>query len=158
MLLEKTKVCCKCKEEKILGEFRQRASEKDGLRKECKQCSSQQDTEYDNSENGKLRRIRYMQSETRKEYDKNRRKTPQYQARRIFYNALRRKDIIRPEICPDCGRKIAVEAHHEDYSQPLEVMWFCRECHCNFHNLKKRRQYTQKFEFRNFAKIILNSV
>ena len=30
--------------------------------------------------------------------------------------------------CKVCGYEI-VEAHHEDYSKPLEVIWLCREHH-----------------------------
>jgi ribosomal protein S27AE len=30
--------------------------------------------------------------------------------------------------CEACGKPNA-EAHHEDYSQPLNVRWFCRKCH-----------------------------
>lgn len=157
-MLEKTKICCRCKEEKILGEFRKDNRNKDKLRCECKECSSQSQAIYENSEKGKLRKIKYARSEKGLLYEINRRKTIQYQARREFYNALRRGDIIRPEICPDCGRKTHVHAHHEDYTKPLDIMWFCRQCHDNFHNLKKRRQYTQKFEFRNFAKLLFSSV
>jgi hypothetical protein len=36
----KTKVCSKCKEEKKICEFRKKKSSKDGLRSECKECSS----------------------------------------------------------------------------------------------------------------------
>ena len=30
--------------------------------------------------------------------------------------------------CSRCGNPKG-EAHHEDYSKPLEVKWFCRSCH-----------------------------
>jgi len=31
--------------------------------------------------------------------------------------------IVQP--CEVCGRKDAVQAHHEDYSKPLAVRWLC---------------------------------
>jgi ribosomal protein S27AE len=37
--------------------------------------------------------------------------------------------------CTRCG-SLTVEAHHHDYSKPLEVVWMCRRCHCLEH--KKR--------------------
>ena len=37
--------------------------------------------------------------------------------------------LIRPDVCEDCGNIIETEAHHKDYSKPLEVRWLCRACH-----------------------------
>lgn len=31
--------------------------------------------------------------------------------------------------CERCGRKRGVEAHHDDYAEPLQVRWFCRPHH-----------------------------
>jgi hypothetical protein len=43
--------------------------------------------------------------------------------------AVRRGVLIRPARCQDCGRRCFPDAHHEDYSKPLEVEWLCRKCH-----------------------------
>ena len=48
-------------------------------------------------------------------------------ARSMAGVALRRGKIKR-EPCARCGHQPA-EMHHEDYSQPLEVVWLCRPCH-----------------------------
>lgn len=42
-------------------------------------------------------------------------------------NALRNGTLTK-QPCQFCGR-IKVEAHHPDYSKPLEVIWACREHH-----------------------------
>lgn len=34
--------------------------------------------------------------------------------------------------CEACGKPNA-EAHHVDYSQPLNVRWLCRRCHAHEH-------------------------
>lgn len=39
--------------------------------------------------------------------------------------------LIR-EACRDCGAE-KVQAHHPDYSKPLDVIWLCRRCHVAEH-------------------------
>lgn len=49
-------------------------------------------------------------------------------ARMDLRNAIRRGDVVRqPCQTPGCSRK--AQAHHNDYSKPLEVEWYCQPCH-----------------------------
>jgi len=50
-------------------------------------------------------------------------------ARDTFYRAIRAREVVRPESCSRCGSTEKIEAHHTDYSRPLEVEWLCRSCH-----------------------------
>ena len=51
-----------------------------------------------------------------------------YKARYTLRNAVRLGHVIKG-VCEVCG--IAkVESHHDDYSKPLEVRWFCHQHHC----------------------------
>ncbi len=43
--------------------------------------------------------------------------------------ALRIGKITRGTECARCGATTALEAHHEDYSKPLDVEWLCLPCH-----------------------------
>ena len=48
--------------------------------------------------------------------------------------ALKRGDLIRPNICSDCGATSpSLHGHHADYSKPLEVEWLCASCHVTRH-------------------------
>lgn len=53
-------------------------------------------------------------------------------ARSVFNHYLRDKHIEKGK-CEICGAK--AEAHHDDYSKPLEVKWFCLKHHREYHKL-----------------------
>jgi len=50
-------------------------------------------------------------------------------ARSLLAAAVRRHKISRPDFCSRCGVICKPEGHHEDYAQPLIVVWLCRMCH-----------------------------
>jgi hypothetical protein len=53
-----------------------------------------------------------------------------FKAREKVRKAVERGVLHRPFTCSDCKLpKGDIEAHHEDYSKPLQVLWVCRECH-----------------------------
>jgi hypothetical protein len=56
-----------------------------------------------------------------------------YVARYQASNAIKLKKIIPPAVCQDCNKKGGVEAHHEDYTKPLEVVFLCKKCHGKRH-------------------------
>ena len=43
-----------------------------------------------------------------------------------------RDGLLERRGCESCGNSQS-EAHHADYSQPLQVRWLCRTCHENEH-------------------------
>lgn len=51
----------------------------------------------------------------------------QIKARKKVYTNIRNGKLKRLH-CEVCGN-IKSEAHHEDYSKPLEVIWLCKEHH-----------------------------
>jgi len=51
----------------------------------------------------------------------------QYKARTAVNNALRDGRLIR-QPCEACGAEEG-QAHHDDYSKPLEVRWLCGQHH-----------------------------
>lgn len=57
-------------------------------------------------------------------------------ASHIVRNALRDGRLKKPPCCfvPECG-EMKVDAHHPDYSRPLDVVWLCRKHHSACHKL-----------------------
>lgn len=46
--------------------------------------------------------------------------------------------ISKPSKCEKCSKEKRINAHHEDYTKPLEVMWLCYSCHSRLHIERKR--------------------
>lgn len=59
------------------------------------------------------------------------------QSRAITRRAIANGIITRPNTCEICGGECKPEAHHEDYTKPLEVIWVCKQCHENIHHLNE---------------------
>lgn len=53
-------------------------------------------------------------------------------ARNAAYHAIRKGRLTR-EPCQVCGSSHRIEAHHEDYLKPLDVMWLCKKHHYERH-------------------------
>lgn len=60
-------------------------------------------------------------------------------ARSIVAKAKRTGKLI-PKPCLVCGASQDIQAHHEDYNKPLEVIWLCRSCHRDLHEARKHKR------------------
>ena len=61
--------------------------------------------------------------------------------------------LIRSQVCDECGSKNYVDAHHSDYSRPLDVVWLCRSCHKRLHSKDRSSQVYWVFEVTGGKKI-----
>lgn len=63
-----------------------------------------------------------------------RRQNPhKYRAHVAVQRALSRGDLVK-QPCEVCGTTEGrIDAHHDDYAQPLKVRWLCRRDHILFH-------------------------
>jgi hypothetical protein len=51
------------------------------------------------------------------------------------YYAVKAGALARPSACPLCESSDGVvQAHHEDYAKPLDVVWACKACHEAMHH------------------------
>lgn len=66
------------------------------------------------------------------------RKSPEFRfkerARSAVRTAIKKGHLERASQCEQCLSSYRIEAHHEDYSKQLEVMWLCRPCHELIHH------------------------
>ncbi|MDR1837573.1 MAG: hypothetical protein LBQ89_07945 [Treponema sp.] len=81
-------------------------------------------------------------------YDKNSEKRKAYSRRysvecpeKRYAHSLIQRLIETGEInrkpCSVCGSENRIEAHHKDYSKPLEIIWLCHKHHMEIHKLIK---------------------
>ena len=59
------------------------------------------------------------------------------QARKKLAYAVKR-GVVKRGPCETCGTMKQIEAHHDDYTKPLEVRWLCRPHHIDLECLMKR--------------------
>lgn len=146
-----TKKCFKCGQELPVEAFYRHSRMADGRLGKCKTC-----TKRDVRENLAARADQYRAYEKRRaslphrvkaraEYAKSesgkvairragRNYVDRHPLRKIantaVSNAVRDGRLIRLP-CEVCGAK--AEAHHDDYSKPLDVRWLCKKHHVEWH-------------------------
>jgi hypothetical protein len=136
-IIEKT--CFKCGESKNISDFYRHKQMADGHLNKCKECTKKEE------------RKRYRDKwEQMVEYERERWKDPTRRAKLIEYQRKRRAKNpekykaacavsnairdgrIEKKPCEMCGSEKS-EAHHNDYSNPLGVVWLCRKHHLMQH-------------------------
>ena len=71
-------------------------------------------------------------------------------ARQKKYYHLK-KGNISPEPCGVCGTLSSIEAHHPDYSEPLEIVWLCSVHHRELHQIQREQGGTVNKTVSRFA-------
>ena len=68
-------------------------------------------------------------------YKKNGRKRDPIKtsAHNLVNRAIDEGRLQRPNVCSNCNLKCRPEGHHNDYFEPLEVIWLCNGCHRALH-------------------------
>lgn len=153
-----SKRCKDCGEEKPLEGFYAHSRMADGFLNKCKECvkarvakhrseNLDQIRSYDRSRGTQEHRIAarkaYAKTDSGKEahrkgnrkwssQNKHKRRAHLYVARALMAGKLKR------QACYVCGDEVT-EAHHEDYSKPLDVLWLCDGHHKEIH--KQKRQH-----------------
>jgi hypothetical protein len=156
------KVCKRCLKQKELFEFYKHKDMLDGYLNYCKECTKKRVKAHrikniDNiREYDRLRgRLEYRKKANRErnrscnmsEAQKNRineskkkwanNNKEKVYAQNILSKKLKKGEIFKPDKCIKCGSMCRLEAHHHDYTKPLDVLWLCKDCHSKEHRIYK---------------------
>lgn len=65
-------------------------------------------------------------------------------AHNLVDKAIQSGRLVNPGVCETCGGtgqfadgRTAIQAHHDDYNEPLSVRWLCQRCHHEWHRHNK---------------------
>lgn len=143
------KECLHCRQVKPLSEFWKSRLGKMGTKSYCKNCGSEKYYERRKNDIAARAKAHYIanvqemrakgrgrKKDKSKEYQKSRawaKKNPQKRRAHEKVKIAKRDGKLVPLPCEICG-STNVQAHHEDYSKPLEVRWLCRLHHESVHH------------------------
>lgn len=132
-------ICVRCKVDKPTEDFY------DYDRYKCRECRKNLDRERYPGRKKYLREYYvkwYAETENKnRHYQKSKNSAIEWRLNNkdkvrvvgILNRALKNRLIIKPDHCLSCGKRGEIEAHHPDYTKPLEVLWTCRSCHRLIH-------------------------
>lgn len=133
-----TKICKCCHKELPLSEFNKNRNSKDGLQDKCRACFSEYNKARYKSDPERFREAvkRYRASNKANVFETRlnvcKKHPTRENASRVIDEGVRAGIIKRPDHCSGCGcsdKEHRIEAHHNDYSKPLDVIWLCTPCH-----------------------------
>jgi hypothetical protein len=155
----KTKICKSCGLEKPLIDFYKHKEMSDGYLNICKECKKRYANEYRNINLEKVHQYDRNRPNAKERTEKNKLTLAQDPIRRKKYqdlknnwgrqNYIKRKAhnyvkraiekglLIKPLHCELCGATERIEAHHENYNKPLDVIFVCSTCHHKIHKFKR---------------------
>jgi hypothetical protein len=147
------KRCFKCQCEKPLDDFYKHSRMGDGRLNKCKECTKKDVLEHRLANLAKVRAYDRMRGSmphrvaARAEYAKTaayqeshkataakwQAKHPERKKATVAVNNAVRDGRLKKQPCWVCGDK--AQAHHPDYSRPLDVVWLCPPHHKQTHKL-----------------------
>lgn len=139
-----TKMCFKCQHEKPLTDFYHHPQMADGHLNKCKACTrvdvrinrSVRDEYYLAYDRGRSS-LPHRRDDRRRRRKRYRRDHPERDAAyRVVSRALKSGRLKKPPQCQGCGESSLLQAHHQNYEEPLNVIWLCARCHMHHHRIR----------------------
>ena len=133
--------CGACLEFKPFEDFYKNKRTVFGITSACKKCHMESSIRTRDKEKARERNKLYARRafiKTPEEFKERWRKykrepNEKTRARILLHSALKKGQVIKPEVCEECQKPLKLTAHHEDYNNPLKVVWLCYECHGKKH-------------------------
>ena len=156
------KACFNCHRELHLSNFYKHSGMADGHLNKCKECviayqkerlqwNGDYVREYDRTRDRSPDRVAARKAYAKSERGKQRQAAgskawlERHKDKRTAHvavgNAVRDGRLLK-QPCESCGSPY-VQAHHDDYSKPLDVRWLCVPCH-NAHHKAERENLRKK--------------
>lgn len=171
-MVGRMKICISCDQPKPLTEFYKHPQMADGYLGKCKDCQKKNTKEarernpehykkYDQERAGTDKRKRAVAryhathkplvNEIKKRWIQ--RNPEKRKAHHAVSNAIRDGKLKR-QLCEVCGKK--AQAHHDDYSKPLQVRWLCTHHHKQADQCRTepRSRSQSSCEFWKFSRVI----
>jgi hypothetical protein len=141
------KSCGKCGREKLETEFGRNVAKEDGLQNYCIACMREYSRLHSKRKpDGWIRKTSdkraYQAAYREKNKNRLRELTREWKKKNRNLERERIKSKVKQAVlsgkltrlpCMTCG-ELKVEAHHPDYSQPLDVIWLCKPHHQQLHS------------------------
>ena len=136
---EPVKRCFKCERQLPREQFYRPPMMADGLLGKCKRCTRQ-----DVRDNRKAKRDYYVEYDRMRSKDKGRQASIKASTNKDPLKVWARKatqsaeawGVLVRQPCEVCGSE-KVDAHHQDYRNPLAVRWLCRAHHMELHRFNE---------------------
>lgn len=148
------KICRTCLLSKPLDDFYTHSKMADGHLNKCKSCVRSRVEKHRLLNLEKVRKYDRVRGRTPKRLELNKKASKKYRAEKRLYglrwlernpekraahiilgNAIRDGRAFKLP-CEVCGN-VKSEAHHDDYTKPLQVKWLCRKHHAEIHRKYK---------------------
>lgn len=171
------KRCFKCGFLLPIDNFYRHKAMSDGHLNKCKECTKI-DVKKNRDENidyyqsfDRMRDNNPSRKEKRKEYagtergkiklrDGSKAWVQRNPHKKAAYNSVSnavRDGKLKKEPCSECGSEKS-QAHHEDYSKPLDVKWLCIKCHADHHKSERNLPVLSEEELRSGNSKYISSI
>lgn len=129
-----TKTCFRCGRSLPISEFYRHSQMADGHLNKCKDCTKA---------DSKKRRIEHPDRDLETRLKACKKKPSKKNAHMAVDAALRAGRLVKPHVCSGCScpdTEHRIEAHHHDYTKPLDVIWLCPPCHIRMDAQRRIRE------------------
>ena len=131
--------CSKCKKVKPLSSFHRSRGKVYGRISHCKECGHLISVSHYATHRKYFREYRERPGVKRRELLRWRnfvKSNPKINKARSWVRNSVKSGLLKKTPCVICREK-KTEGHHDNYNKPLQVTWYCRRCHREWHKHNK---------------------